>query len=186
MSLPHIILGMLRKEPKSGYDLKKQFDNVIHYFWDTDLSRIYKTLDFMKNKGWVEFEYVVQEESPNKKIYSVTEKGREELQNWLAEPGKPMGHRNAFLAQLHFSDVIPADVQLHVLLKRLETLRAQILELQRRAEFLNIPIPLPKNALQVGLTREMFSLEYGIRRYQFEIEWTENIIRVLRNAPSDG
>ncbi len=24
MSLPHIILGMLRKRPKSGYDLKKR------------------------------------------------------------------------------------------------------------------------------------------------------------------
>jgi hypothetical protein len=30
--------------------------------------------------------------------------------------------------------------------------------------------------------REMFSLEYGIRRDQFEIKWTENIIRVLENG----
>ncbi|HAV77127.1 MAG TPA: PadR family transcriptional regulator, partial [Anaerolineae bacterium] len=42
MSLPHIILGMLRKEPKSGYDLKKELETVIHFFWEADISRIYR------------------------------------------------------------------------------------------------------------------------------------------------
>jgi hypothetical protein len=48
-----------------------------------------------------------------------------------------------------------------------------------------MPVPLPGNALQQNVRREMFSLEYGIRFYYFQIEWTENIIKVLKNAPSE-
>ncbi len=184
MSLPHILLGMLRKQSKSGYDLNKELKFVVHYFWETDLSRIYRTLNDLRNKGWVEFQTIVQDGSPNKKVYSITEEGRQELRRWLAAPGKSSHEttRNPFLAQLHFSDAIPPDVQQGVLVERLKTLQEEVSELERRARSLNMPVPLPENALQAGLIREMFSLEYGIRRYYFEIEWTENIIRILQQG----
>ena len=182
MSLPHIILGMLRKKPKSGYDLKKELNNVIHYFWEADISRIYRSLGDMQKKGWVEFTTVIQEDSPNKKVYSLTREGRRELQEWLAEPGKPTSLHNPFLAQLHFSDAIPVEAQLQVMEARLATLKEEVKELERRADYNKMPVPLPRDALQTGVTRAMFSLEYGIRKYRFEIEWTENIIEVLKNA----
>lgn len=182
MSLPHIILGMLRKKPKSGYDLKKELETTIHYFWEADISRIYRSLNDMQGKGWVEFETVIQEDSPNKKVYSLTKIGRTELQKWLAEPGKTSGTNKPFLAQLHFSDAIPIEDQLQVMEARLASLKEEIVELERRAANLNMPVPLPEDALRRGLIREMFSLEYGIRTYRFEIEWTENIIRILKNA----
>ena len=184
MSLPHILLGMLRKQPKSGYDLNKELKFVVHYFWETDLSRIYRTLNDLQNKGWVGFQTIVQDGSPNKKVYSITDEGRQELRRWLAEPGKSSQEttRNPFLAQLHFSDAISPDVQQRVMVERLKTLQEEVSELERRARSLNMPVPLPENALQVGFIREMFSLEYGIRRYYFEIEWTENIIRILQQG----
>lgn len=184
MTLPHIILGMLRKTPKSGYDLKKELENVIHFFWEADISRIYRSLSEMQKKGWVEFETVIQEDSPNKKVYSLTEAGREELKKWLAEPGKSSGSHNPFLAQLHFSDAITIDEQLQVQEQRLQSLRQDLAELERRAANGNMPVPLPPDALHKGVTRAMFSLEYGIRRYRFEIEWTENIIQVLQHTAS--
>lgn len=182
MSLPHIILGMLRKKPRSGYELKKELENVIHYFWDADISRIYRTLGTMQKKGWVQFETVIQEDSPNKKVYSLTKEGRKELQEWLSEPGKPTSTQNPFLSQLHFSDAIPIEAQLHVMEVRLATLKEEILELERRAAMNNMPVPLPEDVLEKGVTRAMFSLEYGIRKYRFEIEWTENLIQVLKHA----
>ena len=75
MSLPHIILGMLRNGPKSGYDMNKELETVIHYFWEADISRIYRSLNEMKKKGWVDFETVIQEDSPNKKVYSSQKQG---------------------------------------------------------------------------------------------------------------
>lgn len=185
MSLPHIILGMLRFGPRSGYDLDKILDNTIAFFWDADISSIYRHLTSMKEEGWVDFETVVQEDSPNKKVYSLTERGREELQRWLAEPGKYSGSHNPFLAQLHFSDAIPVEYQLDVLKVRLRDLQGVLEELERRAEMHDLPVPMPADALRKGVGRHLFSLEYGIRRFQFEINWTVHTIQVLENAPDD-
>ena len=185
MSLPHIILGMLRKGPKSGYDMKKQLETVINFFWEADISRIYRSLNDMKKKGWVEFETVIQEDSPNKKVYSLTEAGRQELRDWLKEPGKQMCSHNPFLAQLHFSDAISVEEQLKVLDEHRDSLKEAVFILQSRAENQNMPVPLPADALQQGVSRAQLSLEYGIRRFQFELEWTENIITVLKNVTGD-
>lgn len=185
MSLPHIILGMLRREPKSGYDLKKQLESVIRFFWEADISRIYRSLNDMEKKGWVEHETIIQQDSPNKKVYSLTSDGRRELEKWLAEPGKTSGTNNPFLAQLHFSDAIPAKAQLLVMEARLAELEADLAELERRGARFSLPVPLPPDALQKGIGRELFSLEYGIRRHQFEIAWVENIIQVLRHTPQN-
>jgi DNA-binding PadR family transcriptional regulator len=181
MSLPHILLGMLRYGPRSGYDLDKELKTVIHYFWETDLSRIYRTLAELRDQGQVEFETVVQTESPNKKVYSITETGRAELQRWLAEPGKPQAEsaRNPFLAQLHFSGAISVEAQRRVLERRLHALREEVVELEWRARAHKLPVPLPEDALSRGISRDTFSLEYGLSRYAFEIAWTENIVRVL-------
>lgn len=189
MSLPHILLGMLRAQPKSGYDLDKELKAVIHYFWETDLSRIYRTLNDLKTKGWVDFETVVQHENPNKKVYSITPTGLHELKRWLAEPGKRSADptRNAFLAQLHFSGIIPIEDQAAVLEERRDVLREELAELERRAANLKLTIPFPVDALSQGVTRAMLSLEYGIRMYRAELAWTEDTLRLLgAGSPKGG
>lgn len=185
MSLPHIILGMLEKESRSGYDLNRQLEMTIHYFWETDISRIYRKLKDLHEEGWVEFETIVQQESPNKKVYSITEQGRQELQRWLSEPGKSSGSRNPFLAQLHFSDAISIEDQRAVIQARLDELQEEIKELRRRAEVQNLPVPMPSDALKQGVERQLFSLEYGIRRLEFEIRWAQDLLTVLNNAEGE-
>ncbi|MEJ2012102.1 MAG: PadR family transcriptional regulator [Anaerolineales bacterium] len=180
MTLQHVILGMLRRGPKSGYDLNKQLETTIRFFWEADISRIYRSLRSMQEQGWVEFETVVQDDSPNKKVYSLTEQGRSELKRWLAEPGKPSGSNNPFLAQLHFSDAISIQEQLHVLTVRREEVLESLAELERRARLQDLPVPLPHDALEQGVTRDKFSLEYGVRRMRLELDWVENTIAVLR------
>ena len=187
MSLPHIILGMLHQKPRSGYDLNKQLETTIHYFWDADISRIYRSLRDMEIKSWVQHETVVQKDHPNKKVYSLTDSGGEELRRWLAEPGKAPGTRNPFLAQLHFSDAIPVEAQLNVLKEHLSSLQADLQELEDRAQGLGFTAPLPEDALEHGVSRKVFSLEYGIRRYWFESDWTQSAIKILETAlENDG
>lgn len=182
MTLQHVILGMLRHGPKSGYDLNKQLETTIRFFWEADISRIYRSLKSMQKEGWVEFETVVQDDSPNKKVYSLTEAGTSELKRWLAEPGKDTGSNNPFLAQLHFSDAISVEAQLRVLEVRRDDVRESLAELERRVQVHNLPVPLPHDALKQGVTRDKLSLEYGVRRLSFELEWVENTIEALRRS----
>ena len=103
MSLKHAILGFLNYTPKTGYELKNVFDTSVQHFWPADQSQIYRTLTQLEKDGWVEKEIVVQENRPNRKVYSITDMGQQELYRWLVTPITQHDHRNAALIQVFFA-----------------------------------------------------------------------------------
>lgn len=180
MSLQHMLLGMLKDEPQSGYDLNKVFQYVIQYFWTTEQSQIYRALHQMREKGWVKIEHIIQEDNPNKKVYHLTETGREELNRWLRDPHPSAPARMVWLAQVHFSsDMDPQDL-IGLLQHRLDYVREEIAELESRWPE-NEPVPAPEDLLQRGYKSNILALEYGIRINRFYEEWLEDAIVILRN-----
>jgi len=90
MSLEYAILGFLNYGESSGYDLKKMFDTSIRHFWSADQSQIYRTLSKLVKKQWVTMHLVEQVDKPNRKVYTITEAGKEGLYQWLKTP-LPLG-----------------------------------------------------------------------------------------------
>ena len=85
MSLSHGILGLLTYQDGTGYDLAKMFEGSLNYFWHAQNSQIYRELSQMKKQGWVTSRSIIQDGRPNKKMYSITDAGRKELDTWLAD-----------------------------------------------------------------------------------------------------
>ena len=87
MSLKHALLGFINYGPMTGYELKKFFDTSVAHFWNAELSQIYPALKAMESEGLVEMKVEVQDDRPNRKVYSITENGRRELLN--GSPNRP-------------------------------------------------------------------------------------------------
>ena len=105
MSLDHILLGLLR-DPATGYDLKSAFSERIRHFWSAELSQIYPTLKRLEQRRMLRSRVEPSPRGPNRKVYSLTDEGREELERWL-RGGPAVGtERFAYLAQLYFMDAI--------------------------------------------------------------------------------
>jgi PadR family transcriptional regulator AphA len=83
MSLPYAILGILSYKPMTGYDLKSFFDASIKNIWPAHLSQIYRELGGLETKGFVTPHVEAQETRPDRKVYSLTETGKDELLKWL-------------------------------------------------------------------------------------------------------
>ena len=124
MSLEYAILGFLEVGPKTGYDLKKRFDRSVSGFWSADQSRIYRTLDKLKEQGWVSQDVVTQADRPDRKPYAITETGRTEFARWMqdCQPGPPS--RNAFLVQLFFAGLLNDDEAIRLLQAKKERILA--------------------------------------------------------------
>lgn len=90
LSLPHAILGLLTYKPMSGYDVKTFFEKSIEHFWPAQLSQIYRELGTLEKRGCVNSHVEPQEGRPDKKVYNITEEGREELLHWLHESPKSL------------------------------------------------------------------------------------------------
>jgi PadR family transcriptional regulator AphA len=102
--LQYAILGFLQYRPFSGYDLKKLIDNSIQFFWHAKQSQIYKTLKELEQHGFVSATVKEQSEKPDKRIYRITDKGKNDLLNWLNQEEATVAQKkDPFLLKLFFS-----------------------------------------------------------------------------------
>lgn len=106
----YAILGILNLSPSSGYDIKKYSDKVLSGFWNENFGHIYPTLKMLLEEGMIEAvtEKLPQTEKPLAKIrYRITEKGKQELQQWLLEETIQQPVRSEFMLKLLFSSDQP-------------------------------------------------------------------------------
>ncbi len=80
---------MLADGPLHGYELKAAYENDLVPTAKLNFGQVYTTLERLSRDGLVDFEKVNQAERPDKKVYSLTEEGRQQLKAWLAEPSFP-------------------------------------------------------------------------------------------------
>lgn len=106
MDVKTVCLGMLTDGPASGYDMKKCFESSFGHFFPAGYGSIYPALATLARNGLVEFEEVPQEGKPDRKVYSITEKGREELMAGLGKPYPTHKIRSEFLAALWFAHLM--------------------------------------------------------------------------------
>ncbi|MCU0612725.1 MAG: PadR family transcriptional regulator [Candidatus Eisenbacteria bacterium] len=178
MSLEYAILGFLSYGPSTGYDLKRVFDSTVRHFWPADQSQIYRTLNRLGTQGYVGHELVEQEEKPDRKIYHLTEAGREEFLRWLATPHAPDEVREGSLIQVFFAARLPNEEII-----RLAELQAE--QTRERLQTLEALKPLlEEHAAQIGTRRDVFfwelTLEHGLAMTRAGLKWIESVIRRLK------
>lgn len=115
MNIQHAILGLLRRQPMSGYDLKKAMQKSPLLYWSGNNSQIYRALAELEAEGQVLPEIRPGEAAAAKKLYSLTDAGLTELRRLsLSYPEAPE-IRKTFLMQLEFG-VQPTRAELTKLL----------------------------------------------------------------------
>lgn len=91
----------------TGYDISKQFSLTIGSFWQAKCSQIYPEIKKLLAEGLVDVEEISQNDRPDKKIYSLTDKGRAEFLEWLnyADIPEPVV-RDVFKLKMYFCEQI--------------------------------------------------------------------------------
>ena len=100
--LKHGILGLLNYGSMTGYEINKAFKDSLSYFWNAKTSQIYRELHTIKKNGWATDEIVEQIGKPDKKVFSITEKGKAELNRWLVEDNTEFVTRIPILMKTFF------------------------------------------------------------------------------------
>jgi len=86
-TLGYMLLGLLAREPMSGYDLAMQLKKHFTPFWPISHTQIYPALAQLEQQGLARYHIVEQHAvRPNKKVYEITEEGRAALRQWVESP----------------------------------------------------------------------------------------------------
>jgi len=110
MALAQAVLASLIHCPCSGYDLAKQFDGSVGFFWKASHQQIYRELAKLEADDWVSSETIPQEGRPDKKLYSVTLLGKKQLMEWIAQPSEPSATKEDILVKLFAGCYAPRKV----------------------------------------------------------------------------
>lgn len=95
------LLALLARGPAHGYELKRDLEQLLGSAYpQPNVGQIYVTLGRLEKTGLIEGEEVEQSSRPNKKIYHLTDAGRDELRTWFAEPEDEPRVRDAFFMKL--------------------------------------------------------------------------------------
>jgi DNA-binding PadR family transcriptional regulator len=95
------ILALLAAGAACGYELKQSLDGQFGAVWPPiNIGQICETLQRLERDGLVVSETVQQKRRPNRKVYSLTDGGMEELQGWLAAPASGAALKDGFFVKL--------------------------------------------------------------------------------------
>lgn len=112
-TLKYAILGLVNRNALTGYDITKNFNEGLVEFWYARHSQIYPELKKLTDEGLISYETIIQGEKLEKKLYTITQKGKKALKKWLEkdDPLEPTP-KDVFRLKAYFSDEMDIDTLL--------------------------------------------------------------------------
>lgn len=175
MALSHAILAALLERPLSGYDLAKQFDASIGFFWQATHQQIYLELAKLESKDFLRGSTAEQTSRRTRILYSVTDAGVDHLAQWAAAPSGSAIIKDDILVKCHALSVTSAS-----------GLRAQIAErrghhqarLDTYRKALARLYPNPRDLAGTALGQYL-SLRAGVRYETSWLDWADEACVIL-------
>lgn len=181
MELSHtsyVILGMLRKGPKSGYEIKAQADVSTRFFWAISYGQIYPELKRLDQAGLIEG-VTDPEDGRQRRVYSITPLGEEALHEWLTRPGELHSElRHEGVLRFFFADALDHEERvelLHAIRARHERLREELTAIAPSAE---------EASGKGGNSLSLLTLETGIAYQEFFVDLCDRLERRLAETES--
>ena len=159
MDVKAICLGVLTLGDKTGYEIKKHFEQGFSHFFAAGFGSIYPALSELTRDGLVTCTDITQRKRPDKKVYSITPRGREKLMDTLLNTPPRHKVRSEFAVLLYFAHLLPPERLAELLDQRaddIEEMLATIDAFEKQSH------PSPSREIVAGLGRAALSaqLEY--------------------------
>jgi len=131
MALAEAILVCLTERPMSGYDLAKNFDASIGFFWRASHQQIYRELGRLREKGLVISEEVSQNGKPNRIIHTLTPAGKKAIRSWSTKPVKHPSIKDDMLVKFYALENVDLDALKDQLTIRIEQHQTKLVKYHR-------------------------------------------------------
>ena len=174
MSVRHALLALLAEGPAFGLRLQHEFEERTGEVWPLNVGQVYTTLQRLERDGLVESDQ--PESAGTQKNYTISARGRDELDHWLQTPSdSDAPPRDELVIKVLVAARVPGvDVQAVI-----QEHRRYIVEEMQRYTRIKTGAPPDDYGLAVVVDAELFRLE-GVVRW---LDATDARVRALSGAP---
>ncbi|MGH3318629.1 MAG: PadR family transcriptional regulator [Streptosporangiaceae bacterium] len=139
MALRHAVLAVLLDREASGYELAKRFDASVANFWHALPQQLYTELHRLEDQRLVRGRTVRQQGRPNKRVFAITQAGREALRDFAAAPTRPGALKEDLAVKVYSAGVADPQALVTALEERAAQSAAKLERYQRQADALADP-----------------------------------------------
>jgi len=168
-----LLLALLKNKPSHGYEIKKRVQETLGGAVMLNNNILYPALRRFEEMGAVKGDLVPQAGSPPRRVYRLTEDGKELLRGMLEDfPPKLAADDAEFLVRLAFFHVLGKEARLDILATRRGLLKGQ-------ADHLGQMLTRARQ----NVARHPFAprlVEFQLGQKQREIEWIDELAEAVR------
>jgi PadR family transcriptional regulator AphA len=169
----YVVLGMLRHEPRSGYEIKRVVDKSTRFFWAASYGQIYPELRKLEEAGLVEGR-AEPRGGRKRTVHTLTDAGRDELRRWLGDEVEVLELRDEALLKLFFATADPERAEKIIAAK--QRLHEEKLAALREVESKTL------SSAAAGDPFPNLVLRYGVESSEWMIDWCERTRAELAGA----
>jgi PadR family transcriptional regulator AphA len=174
VSFRYFILGLVNQQPMSGYDIKRFLKSLGGLTGSSSFGSIYPALHALLANDLVTVDVVYRQDKPPRKIYSITEAGRQVLQEWINHPvTSSASMRRAFVMRLILASNLSQEGLIAHLKQRRSQIAAHHATLEQRA----------KELYERGDSGQHLALDYGLAVAMAELAWLDRTLERLSEQP---
>jgi DNA-binding PadR family transcriptional regulator len=176
----YVILGMLRKGAKSGYEIKAKADISTRFFWAISYGQIYPELKRLEQGRLIEGASD-KASGRQRREYRITQLGEDALHAWLTDDGELHSElRHEGVLRFFFADALDAGERQDLLNRLREKHEAMRRELER------IQPVAQERSQESGDPFPLLTLKTGIAYQTFFIDLCDRLEQSLAEQPITG
>ena len=127
MNVRTLCLGILSLQEASGYEIKKDVeDGLFSHFIEASFGSIYPALTQLASEGYVTVREEEQTGKPDKKVYAITDAGRNALAKAISVTPAKDKYKSEFLFQMLLQDYLSPEMVLVAVQKQLNDLNQDL------------------------------------------------------------
>lgn len=169
------ILGLLTIQPMSGYDMKQAIEISLGHFWSESFGQIYPQLRALSGEGLIaELPPDEPQSDRPRRVYDITDAGRDALREWLEQEPSEQVIRNELLLKIFFATACdPATIRTHCEGARARAMK-EIAELEAVEKMLETMPYEPRKIIYWRITAR-----YGLHSYRAMLAWCDETLETL-------
>jgi DNA-binding PadR family transcriptional regulator len=165
-SVQNALLALLAQRPRHGYELRDLFEAALGGHWELNSGQIYSSLERLSRDGLVVEEGIERAGGPDKRLWTLTDEGKQELASWFDSPvPRDYRLRDEFYLKLMLALVTQPASARHILLVQRRELFRELHDLTARRNVLD-----PKKQLA-----RILLLDSAIMHTEAELRWLEMV-----------
>ncbi len=175
--MENIILGLLLLQSRTIYQLRKRINDGLNLMYSCSTGSIQAAIKKLLQNGYITFSEIT-EKGKLKKIYIITDNGKNYFNNWLNSPINNGSAKNPELSKIYFLGFAEKETRIKLIESHIAGLKKIRLDLEKICnEGATLASEIQNNDI---LYYQLQTATYGRDLMKFNIEWYNRLLKKVK------